>query len=351
MEELRSYYTEKERSIYIKKHTQHKYIKECSSADSNICPKTLADYNKFQDKQKFYVFRSSNILDNIKFHHFYKNDMRPRRVITDRKRYLPLSNVNPSSGRARGESKMRKISMNLSPVETESTPVTVDQRELLIERQSHACGLGIDLKDKTQKLEWMKEQLKSDYRNVHSGLIEIALAKLLPSRPRDIGSQLDIEGSPTSPEMMDEEEDLDELLEIGDGMDEPDTDWSHSKRTTNLSQSMPNSKLNQNLKVDEEIDAESEGDGEPSLDSSESESDTPVKSEMKNKALKNNSKTKRPEGEQTGGLLGITEFDSDDEDNLKARRAFSFVDTNLDKYNIWNYIEDQELRVTNISIK
>lgn len=350
--ELRSYYTEKERATYIKKQAHNKYIKSCVSGDSNICPKTLANYNLIPDMQKFSVFTSSNILGNIKFYHFYKNDKRPWRVI-DRKRTLPKSRVNPSSGRARGETKIRKTNLNIDKIESIQDQDNVNQKQILIERQNHGCQFGIDLKSKKLQLDLKKEQLKSDYRQVHSGLIEEALLRLRPSRPRDY-SKLHVNLDESPPSMkhskdIAEHDDLDELLETGFEASDSNIDCGMSR--SGNTQGVPNAHFSSSPNKFDDLIDDDECQGGSYLDSAESDDENTAEKNLSKDIDEPKRMSKVTSGskekEMTGGLLGITEYDSDDEEYMPSRKAFSFVESNLDKFNILNFIENHENNLGN----
>lgn len=349
VEELRTYYTEKERASFVKKQNPNKYIKPCTTGDSNICPKTLAEYNLAPDKQKFYAFNKVNILSNIKFYHFYKNDARPWHVL-DQKRYLPTTKSPQAGSRGRSDSRAARVSLMLKDEDMIAKPDEIDHKDLLIERQPHDCLYAIDYRVKNDTIEKKKEDLKSDYRLVHSGLIEIALDKLKPARSRDYIPALKFKqdyfsGSPKY-QVDQDDEDLDYLLRSV--VNSYNEDYTRRMSTT---QGMHESDNNARPNLDNDADMLDEDQHGSSIDSaaeSEEEKDDNVDNEQECKKISIIGAGKKKQiGEQAGGLLGITEYDSEDEEHMPARRAFSFVESNFDKYNILNFIEDQESKAAN----
>lgn len=332
------------------KQNPNKYIKPCTTANSNICPKMLAEYNLAADTQKFYVLRCSNILSNVKFYHFFKNEKTPWNVI-DKKQYMPNMKLRMSSEGSTNEGRPRRSSMNVDRLDHLSQKQEIDEKNLLIERQPHDCLFAKDYRQKKDDLDKKREQLKSDYRLIHCGLLEVALTKLKLSRPRDLSIQKNYNyDSPVygNQDKEHDEEDLDELLRRNIAANEGNLEWDMSRRGTiqDMLDAVPNLKK---AKGNEFSSPEYNNDGS-SGDSAEYEKEKAEKKlKRENSKLKSklSTESKRSEGEQSGGLFGITQYDSDeDEEHLPVRKAFSFVESNLDKFNILNYIEDQENKVS-----
>lgn len=221
----------------------------------------------------------------------------------------------------------------------------IDQADLLIERQDHHCEFKIAPEDKARSVGMAREEHLRDYRFVHGGLIEAALSQLQPSRPREIDSiKQIIDYSPISNKYADMDEADFDFFENDDGPDEPTEPGltkgsSKAPRPSNFeegSQGKPpmdenhlnlpdTGPLNLNLSSAEDSSVEEE---QPDKD--------------ENKPKKATSPIKRKDS--GGGLFGIAEWDSD-EDDIPVKKAFSFIDTNLDKFNVLNFIENQEHKV------
>lgn len=187
IEELRNFYTEKERTSFLKKQNPNKAIKSCADNTSSICHQTLYNYSLYPERQKYYVFKSKGILSNLKFYHFHKNDRRQHKV-RDKQKYIffvkdPQAEINkrksymPSDRQSEGGNQAADQSPKLIE--------EINDNELLIERQDHQCQHQIAKEEKIKALEKEREGHLRDYRLIHSGLIEAALSQLLPSRQRE----------------------------------------------------------------------------------------------------------------------------------------------------------------------
>ena len=353
--ELRNFYTDKERISFLKKQNPNKLIKGCPTEASNMCHQVLYDYTILAERQKFYVFKSKGVLSNLKFYHFHKNDVRPYRV-KDKSRFIHLARETAESAKKKTISTQGRITES-TPPHMESTRETiskvmeeVDEEELLIERQEHHCTFKQSPDEKTKHKEMVREEYLRDYRLIHSGLIEVALSHLLPSRPREEAVKHINDFSPMGGKHADMDDmDLDYLFDAEEPQDEGPT--GDPTMNTTLKTARPSnidgtsdrrSTLEPKKKNLQFVDHVYPHKSSEESVSSEEEAE---KETTDNKIIKRlPSPIKRKDS--GGGLFGIAEWDSDEED-LPKKKAFSFIDTNLDKFNVLDFIEDQEHKVAN----
>lgn len=344
VEELRNFYTDKERVSFLKKQNPNKIIKGCISDTSNICHQTLYDYSILAERQKFYLFKSKSILSNLKFYHFHKNDPRPY-IVRDRNRYISFFKEQVDSSKKKSNSESSQQTVESYPKIIEE----IDQEELLIERQHHNCEHRPSLDANAARLAAVREGYLRDYRFMHSGLIEAALSQLQASRPRDPEAiRLHFENSYTPGKFADvDDPDFDFFFDQDEPQDDivdPSLNRGSSKNTrpSNFDDTIENkaSKDKKLLNVPQT--------GEPNFNNSSVE-DQSSEEEMEKPTEILKSPNKKPANQikrkdSGGGLFGIAEWDSDEED-LPANKHFSFIDTNLDKFNVLNFIENQEHKV------
>lgn len=318
---------------------------------SSICHQALYDYSILPDRQKFHVFKTKGVLSNLKFYHFHKNDLRPHNV-RDRNKYIQYIK-DPLEASKRKTTNYTRLSEGLSHINDSPTKQLedVDVDELLIERQDHHCGFRKSIEDKAKHLEMAKENFLRDYRLIHSGLIDVALTQLKPSRKREVENLphfLDFSPGGGKYGEMDDM-DLDYLFDAEDAPEDgqfgvPGLGRNSSvqnKLQVQTGQQKGEPPVKGSKKTDLHIlgeHAELNGSGE---ESSSSEEEPEQIYNPKKFERKPTSPTKRKDS--GGGLFGFTEWDSDEEELTK--KAFSFIDTNLDKYNVLNFIENQEHKV------
>lgn len=316
-----------------------------------MCHQALYDYSILPERQKFYVFKTKNVLSNMKFYHFHKNDLRNYRV-KDKNRYIHLAREPTETGKKKSSPTQGRITEGTPPNfdarEIMSKVVEeVDQEELLIERQEHHCAFKQSTEEKAKHNQMVREEYLRDYRLIHSGLIEVALSHLLPSRPREEASKHIIDYSPMGGKYADlDDMDLDYLFDAEEPQDEGPT-GDHTMNNNTLNTARPSTfnethdgkSTMENKKKDLQFldHIYPHGSSEESVSSEEEEKEI-----TENKVKKVLSPIKRKDS--GGGLFGIAEWDSDEED-LPKQKAFSFIDTNLDKFNVLNFIEDQEHKV------
>lgn len=351
IEELRNFYTEKERISFLKKQNPNKQIKGCTTGSSSLCHQMLYDYSIIPEQQKFYIFKQRGVLSNLKFYHFHKNDTRSRNIIDKNKcmRIMrePLDSIKKKVNY--GQDRMSEASplyMDLCSKVIEE----VDSDELLIERQGHACTFKIFPEQKKEKLERARENFLRDYRLIHSGLIDVALSKLKESRPREVDKiRTTFDYNPIGGKYNDADDaDLDFLFD-GDDMQEEGITADPSlgprktriKRETNFTGGGGDkSYRNDDSRVTYQMPYNN-GSSDEQSDSND-DIERPDNGDEANPSYKRPSPVKRKDS--GGGLFGIAEWDSDEED-LPVQKAFSFIDTNLDKFNVLNFIENQESKV------
>lgn len=353
--ELRNFYTDKERISFLKKQNPNKTIKGCTTDTSNMCHQALYDYSILAERQKYYVFKSKGILSNLKFYHFHKNDLRNNKV-KDKSRFIHLAREPTDPTKKKFSPTHGRITEG-TPPHLEATRETiskvveeVDQEELLIERQDHHCALKQSPAEKAKQSEMVREEHLRDYRLIHSGLIEVALSNLLPSRPREEASKNIIDFSPLNGKYADMDDmDLDYLFDADEPQDEgltgdpTQTNTLKTTRPSNLDEANDGKySVGPNKKDLQFVDhIYPHGSSEESVSSEEETEKETTDNKLVRKPA---SPIKRKDS--GGGLFGIAEWDSDEED-LPKQKAFSFVDTNLDKFNVLNFIEKQEHKVAN----
>lgn len=334
VEELRNFYTEKERTGFLKKQNPNKQIKSCLDKESSTCHQTLYDYTILSERQKYYIFQSKGILSNIKFYHFHLNDLRPHKV-KDRSKHINICKDFSETIKRRD-----RISDDspFTPEINHKFREEVNNEDILIERQNHRCCFKQAPEEKDRKLELARHAYLSDYRLIHSGIIEVALSRLQNSRKREIESFTSIaDFSPAGAKQQETEDiDLDYMFDTADDQDDPiNGEQNHNRNSSSTKRkSHTTEQLEDRLKLQSRL-----SDWNPNeID----EASDDVSSEQEAKADAPDKKQNHIKRIDSGkGLFGITEWDSD-EDELPVKKAFSFIGTNLDKFNVLNYLEDQE---------
>lgn len=347
----------------MKKQLGPKHITPCKTADSSVCFRQIYNYNMNTHIQKFNTFRTQNVLGNLKFYHFYKNDIRNRKIL-DKTPLLnkPISNEKAQTNRRSSTTGIANFGLN---GEKKVVPALVtyegfDSDNLLIERQQHACkefkyDPDYRLKEVTLKKVDFLEQISF----LQSQTIENTLAALakFPYRPRAFcateveksspnSNQLSpstVKGTPsTSPSPLPppskhvrkesnfEKEDEDEL---------------------SISDLLKNTDLLKEMRKAGTIEAEggaSRARERSKTDMYLPESDIKERSDSEDEAYDPNNQEAMAEStgnESSKQLFGLAE-DDEGEDEMDAKPRFSFIDTNgIDKFNVLEFIHKEENKV------
>lgn len=261
VDEIRNIYTAKEREAFLKKQNPNKSVKNCDDPKSFICLKHLQTLNNSEHPQKFNVFRTSNVLSNLKFYHFYKNDLRVKKV-SDKTTVMQLSPSTSSHSSYVPEALVlgeKKLSSNgpkehqiLSPRPTDSTKRrtsisetntanldTFDPNEIMIERHPHICKFQLCEDFVHLKLKEKKEKLVAELQLIENGVIDNTLESLHKYYQRNSRAHTpSIEESPraeTTFDRFDSDDDMDDLsiLDIIRASENTDSkSGKHSRKNT-----------------------------------------------------------------------------------------------------------------------
>ena len=178
IEELRNIYTTRERANYLKKQKSDKPVKSCQSPDSVMCFKKIQHYNLDENLQKFNLFKVSNILSNVKFYHFYKNDLRPKKVLD--KTCVENSHCQNQNGGLLVSINKRRKSANPDTIHEE----LFHTKDVLMERQDHRCEFKISEDFSKSTLRQKFAKLNEENNVIEDDIIEKTLETLLVSPQR-----------------------------------------------------------------------------------------------------------------------------------------------------------------------
>lgn len=362
VDELRNYYTEQERTKFLLKANANKVVRHCEGKDSQVCFRRIHEYSLEKHGQSFNVFKTEKPLGNLKLYHFHFNDVRKFEVID--RRYVgerPRDKRGNSAQRKPaisdiGESIMRESIMrhdsNMTTQDSEGDPTESLAHDLLIERQTHSCDFKEGAEDGLRRIYKKRAELMNELVMLEQGVVHDTLEQLLAYqfKRREVPDWDDLvlshanskddsphpEGKPLVVETKDqydtdeeiEDNDMIDIMECADKpLDSQQTDdgstqtgHSDSRRGTELS--------NMGGFIARETEGTQTGE--------ESDSQDPGKNEV--------------------GLFGIDMQDTEDDgENLlnqphqMSSSRFSFLDSNLDKFTVLQYLEDQALNISKIA--
>lgn len=311
LDELRDVNTARERQNFMKKQSSEKPVKACPSPDSIMCFRKLQAYNLDENLQKFNVFKTSKILGNLKFYHFYKNDLRPKQT---RDRYLVYPTTETSIVGKLATRRDEAVQQSNEPFHTAN---------ILMERQPHQCGfklcedlVKIDLREQIQSL---KEELNI----IGEGTIDKTLGILQTSPQRSRSSTDSTQNScQKSPgKQVDYDDDQLDDTSIQDLFtDSPNLLKFEYKEPFIEKQFKNRSQMDLGGIKPQPLTEEDSDEGSVNEDKPESQAHSDQKKI---------------------GLFGMV-TSGEEEDDLPREQRFSFIGKNLNKFNILEFVNSQE---------
>lgn len=344
-EELRNIYTARERQSYINKTNPHKVIKACEDHLSVLCYKQLNSFNVKEQMQTFNVYRTANILGNLKFYHFYKNDFRQKRML-DKTQLLQLSPTVSIESRMTPERNKSSLSSPRSEDQTQARQGQTEEflpDEILMERQSHQCKFMLCEDFVNLGLREKRSKMQNELRLIEEGVIDHTLISLQKYFQRNSRSELpSTHGSPkgVTVDRFDSDDDIDDIS-IEDLLREedvitpsrkPTADLDHFKERISREQARTDLSSSRQL-LDSEEQPQDKDSQEGSVDG------------INDMEGQGNELLER----SVMGLFGLIGEDSEDEEEEPKGVQFSFVDHNINKYNFLEFIQTQEKPSLNIN--
>jgi len=357
VDELRSYYTEQERTKFLIKANANKVVRQCDGLESQVCFRRIHEYSLEKHGQSFNVFKTERPLDNLKLYHFHFNDVRKfevmdRRYVGERSREKRENSAQRKPAISDIGETFNRHDSNMTTQGSEGDPTESLSHELLIERQTHSCDFKEGKEQVMRRVFKKRAELMDELVMLEQGVVQDTLEQLLayqfkrrevPDWDELVLSHANSKDDSHHPEgkalVLDTREqcDTDEEIEDNDMIDimenankpidfqQPEdgsttTGHSDSRRGTEMSN------------MGGFIARDTEG----TQISEESDSQGPGKNEL--------------------GLFGIDMQDPEDDgetllphqNNMSSSR-FSFLDSNLDKFTVLQYLEDQALNISKIA--
>lgn len=360
IDELRNYYTEQERIKFLKKVNSNKVIRVCEGKDSQVCFRRIHEYALEEQGQKYNVFKTEHPLKNIKLYHFHHNDTRSFGVID--RCYI---GEKPKKTRANSDQqilnstelpeKVQRIDSNMTTQGSDVDPAESLSHDLLIERQTHSCDLKEGIEDSMRRIFKRRAELMNEMVMLEQGTVQDSLDRLLAyqvkrrempewnevelrfttSKDEDPNQKGEGRSSPTlyPRDACDSDEEIEDndMIEIMANNDQP------------LEPLVPEDGTLSTANTDSRRGTEMNG--LKGFSVRDSEATDP-----------NDDEEQREPQDNEIGFFGMEMQDSEEDgegllphrNNYHSSR-FSFLDSNLDKFTVLQFIENQALNISQVA--
>lgn len=174
VEELRNVFTERERRLHLKKPPNSKQKIQSCEPDWPVCFTSLEQMNRSEHQQKYYVFRHRDVLSNLKFHHFYRNDRRGAKASDVMVVSTPTEDCSTRLSALSTSDGLQRIS-DLSSV---AVPKEFDAGDLLIERQEHNCKHRLPEEERRRALLKRRAHLLEQMEIIQEDIVDKSIKQL-----------------------------------------------------------------------------------------------------------------------------------------------------------------------------
>lgn len=346
---------------FLKKVNSNKVIRACEGKESQVCFRRIHEYAMEKQGQAYNVFKTEHPLKNMKLYHFHHNDTRnfatvDRRYIGERpKKNRANSDPHNPTNAAELLEKVQRIDSNMTTQGSDVDPAESLSHDLLIERHTHTCELKEGIEEYMRRIYKKRAELMNEVVMLEQGTVQDSLDKLLAYqvKRRDMPEWDEIElryntskeedanqakgEERTSPTLYGKEAyDSDEEIEDNDMIE------IMANNTQTLEPPAPEDGTVSTVNIDSRRGTEMSGLNGFSIRDSE--------------ATDNDDEDQKEPHDNDVGFFGMEMQDSEEDgegllphkNNYHSSR-FSFLDSNMDKFTVLQFIEKQALNISQVA--